>query len=221
METLEEKIKKFLYVSYGSGYGDGSGSGYGDGSGYGYGSGYGSGDGDGYGSGYDDSDGRGTGDGSGYKILSINNKKTHKIDGVQTVITHVKENIAKGFIIASDLTLTYCYIAKVGGKFAHGKTPKEALEYARQKQFEDMDEEKRIDLFLEEFTDIEKKYSAKDFYDWHNKLTGSCEMGRDEFLQRNNIDLEKDYFTVKEFIKKTKNDFGSDVICMLEKRINE
>ena len=65
MESIEEKIKKFLKVS--DGYGDGSGDGYGDGSGYGSGdgSGYGSGDGDGYGYGYGSGSGYGSGDGYG------------------------------------------------------------------------------------------------------------------------------------------------------------
>lgn len=100
METI--KIKEFLAARSGSGYGDGYGSGYGSGSGYGYG------DGDGYGS------------GSGSGIKKYDGEDVHMIDGVQTIITAVHGNIAKGTILQKDLTLTPCFMAKVDGFFAHG-----------------------------------------------------------------------------------------------------
>ena len=224
-----EKIKKFLEI--GSGYGSGSGSGYGSGSGDGDGSGYGSGDGSGYGygsgsgygSGYGDGDGSGygSGSGSGYGsgygdgIKTYNGKTVYKIDGIATIITRIIDNMAKGFTLNDDLTLEHCYVAKEHNFFAHGKTPREAIEAVREKFFANMDTDTAIEMFLKIFTPG-KKYSAKEFYDWHNRLTGSCEFGRNKFIREHNIDLENGKYTVKEFIEITKTAFGGDIITQLE-----
>ena len=73
--------------------------------------------------------------------------------------------------------------------------------------------DKTIELFLQEF-ELDKKYKGKDFYIWHNRLTGSCEMGRDEFCKIHNIDLTKKY-TVKYFLDITKSAYGGDVIKLI------
>ena len=228
-----EKVKEFLSVISGSGsgygYGDGSGDGYGDGygsgdgsgDGYGDGYGYGSGDGSGYGDGYGSGSGSGYGYGYGYGIKSFNGNAIYFIDGIATIIKQVRNNIAKGFIFNTDLTLTPCYVVKGHNKFAHGKTLKKALEDLQNKIFEDMDTDEAIQMFLKEFPDPNQKYHAKKFYIWHNRLTGSCEMGRNAFVKNGGYDLENDNFTVFEFIEITKNSFGGDVIKQLEKAIKE
>lgn len=205
METI--KIKEFLAArsgyGYGSGTGYGSGDGYDDGSGYGYGDGYGSGSGDGDGSGY----GSGYGDG----IKSFNRETVYQIDGVNTLIRSVRGNTAHGAILNGDLMLTSCYIVKQGDIFAHGETLREAMEALRDKLFEDMPEEERIDAFLRE-TDREKTYPTQYFYDWHHRLTGSCDMGRKQFAHDHGIDLEHGMMTLTEFLELTKNAYGGDVI---------
>ena len=120
---MEDRIKQFLSIGsgYGSGDGSGDGSGYGSGDGYGYGSGYGSGDVSGDGSGY--------GDG----IKSINGNSIYVVDNIPTIITNVKGNIAEGFILQSDLSLTPCFIAKENNQFSHGNTLHEAFESLREK----------------------------------------------------------------------------------------
>ena len=202
-----EKIKEFLNISSGSG--DGSGYGSGDGSGYGsgYGYGYGYGDGYGYGSGY------------GYGIKAINGDIIYQIDDIPTIIKQVRNNVAKGYILNNDLSLTPCYIVKGHNKFAHGETVKKAMEDLENKIFEDMDTDEAIEMFLKEFSDLDKKYPAKDFYIWHNRLTGSCEMGRNSFVRNGGYNLEKDTFTVQEFIDITKNAFGGEIIRQLENAI--
>jgi hypothetical protein len=229
-----DAVKEFLTVGYGSGYGDGYGSGYGygygsgSGSGYGYGdsdgdgSGYGYGDGSGYGSGYGDSDGdgSGSGSGSGSGLKSINNMQVHLIDDVETIIKSIRNNIAKGFIVGSDWQLTPCVIVKSNNMFAHGKDLHKAMASLKEKLFDGMSTEERIEAFLKEFNLIDK-YKADLFYDWHNKLTGSCEMGRRSFAKNHSIDLENDAFTVKEFVEITKNDYGSSVIKQLEQTIKQ
>ena len=190
---------------YGTGYGSGDGSG--DGSGYGFGDGSGGGS------------GSGSGSGGGYDIKKYNGAAVYEIDGVSTIIKTVKGNIAKGFILNGDLTLTPCYIAKGHGKFAHGETMKQAVEDLQNKIFADMDTDEVIKLFLQEFSDLDKKYPARAFWVWHNRLTGSCEMGRNSFVRNGGYDLDNDTFTVQEFIDITRNAFGGDIIRRLEKAV--
>ena len=238
METI--KIKEFLAArsgigcGSGSGYGSGSGDGSGYGSGYGSGDGYCSGDGSGYGSGYGYSSGSGygygsgdgycsgdgSGDGSGYGYCSdsgdgygikkYDGEDVHMIDGVQTIITAVHGNIAKGFILQGDLTLTPCFIAKVEDCFAHGETVRQAVTDARDKAFEDLPQEERITAFLNAIKP-NTAYPVMTLYDWHHRLTGSCEAGRKAFAKDHGIDLSAD-MTREAFFELTKDAYGGSVI---------
>ena len=238
MESLSEKIKMFLSVNSGSGDGRGYGSGYGfapgsgSGPGYGYGSGYGLGHGSGHGGlGSGDGDGSdlgsGLGDGSGHGyggrpggIASYNGEAVYAIDGVPTVIQQVRDNVAKGAILNFDLILTPCYIAKEGNTFAHGETLHKAMAALREKLFEDMPEEERIAAFIEEHkTGVQ--YPVSDLYNWHHRLTGSCEMGRKQFARDHNIDIDHDKMTVEEFIEITKNAYGGGVIKRLREAYDQ
>ena len=204
--TLDEKIKAFLTVSSGYGYGSGDGSGYG----YGYGDGYGDGSGDGSGYGY----------GDGYGIKRFNCEPVYQIDGVNTLIRSVRGNTAHGAIVNSDLTATPCYIVKQDNLFAHGETLREAMEALRDKLFEDMPENERIDAFLRE-TAREKTYPTQYFYDWHHRLTGSCDMGRKQFARDHGVDLEHGMMTLTEFLELTKGAYGGDVIRKVISKMQE
>ena len=234
METI--KIKEFLAArsGYGSGDGYGSGTGYGSGDGYGYGTGYGDGygygtgygygSGTGYGSGvgYDDGSGYGYDDGSGYGygtgygassgsgIKKYDGEDVHMIDGVQTIITAVHGNIAKGAILQGDLTLTPCFIAKVDDCFAHGETVRQAVTDARDKAFEGLPQEERITAFLDAIKP-NTAYPVMTLYDWHHRLTGSCEAGRKAFAKDHGIDLSAD-MTREAFFELTKDAYGGNVI---------
>ena len=211
-----EKIKEFLNIDFGYGYGYGSG--YGDGDGYGYGSGYGYGYGSGYGdgssSGYGDGSGDGYGDGYGDGIKRFNGYEVYMIDGIQTIIKSVRNNVAKGFILQSDLTLTPCYIVKQNNIFSHGETLHDAMRSLQEKLFENLSEEERIEEFVK-FHEKDKKYSNKDFFEWHNKLTGSCLAGRNAFVKDHCIDIDGES-TVDEFIKLTENSYGGNIIKKLK-----
>ena len=232
---------------YGRGYGSGSGSGYGYG--YGYGRGYGSGsgsssgDGSGSGSGYDSGDGSGSGSGSGSgygsgsgdvygsgdgsgpgsgcAIKNFCGERVFAIDDTPTIIRSAHGNLAKGFVLRGDFKLIPCYIAKHDNMFAHGETIQEAVVAVNKKVLKNMDSDKVIDKFFEHFTDLSKKYPARDFFEWHHYLTGSCEMGRKAFVKNSGYDIKHDRFTVQEFIDITRNAYGKDVILRLEKVMNE
>ena len=200
MEALIEEFVKISY-GYGYGYGSGSGSGYDDGSGYG--SGYGYDDGSGYGYGY------------GYGLKTYKGDKIYQIDGIPTIIKSVKGNIAKGFILQNDLTLTPCFIVKDGNTFSHGKTLHEAFDSLQEKLYDDSTEEERIDKFKDKFKDFSKKYPAKDLFIWHHILTGSCKAGREAFCRDEGIDVDNDMFTIYEFIELTKNSYNGCIIKKL------
>ena len=197
------EIEEFLKNGYGYGSGYGDGNGYGDGSGSGYGYGYGN------GSGYGDGDGDGDG------IKSFCGKEVYLIDDMQTIIESVRGNIAKGYILQSDLTLTPCHVVKENGKFAHGGTLREAFEALQEKLYDDSTEEERLQKFREHFPDFSKEYPAKELFVWHHVLTGSCKAGRESFCRDNGINIDKDTFTIHEFISLTKNSYGGETIKKL------
>lgn len=214
MESLTDKVKDFLAIDYG--YGAGNGNGYGSGSGYGYGSGDGSGSGSGSGYGY--GDGYGDGSGFGYDIKSINGEEIDRIDGVNTIIRAVHGNVARGAILNRDLTLTPCYIVKQNNRFAHGKTLRAAMYALREKLFDGMSEEERIEAFLAEHKSW-VEYSCQDLYEWHHRLTGSCEMGRKQFAKDHGIDIDKDRMTVEQFCALTRDSYGGEIIRKIELKI--
>ena len=191
---MEEQIK--LFLSSGSGSGDG------------YGSGSGSGDGDG------DGDGSGSGDGDGIK--TFNGDKVYIIDGIPTIIKHVHGNVAKGYILNDDLTLTETFVAKENGKFAHGETLHDAFDSLQEKLYDDSTEEERLEAFKNHFPDFTKKVSAKELFYWHHVLTGSCKQGRLSFCINKGIDIDKDAYTVHEFIEFTQYSYGGDIIRKLK-----
>ena len=229
---MENKGKEFV-SGYGNGYGygdgngegngngngegNGNGNGYGYGDGYGdvYGNGYGDGYGDVYGNGYGYSDvygyGYGNGDGYGY---TYNGHMVYLIDDTPTVIYCIVKDYAKGAIVGADMQLNPCYIAKQDGLFAHGETLHEAREALNEKLFEQLPVEERVEMFRKEFSP-KTEYPTHLFWEWHNKLTGSCEMGRNQFAREHGIDLNGN-MTPEEFIKLTENAYGGEVIRMLK-----
>ncbi len=209
---------------FGSGFGGGAGSGSGFGSGFGGGAGYSDGSGDGAGAGGGSGDdsgagggygfGSGYGDGYGADIKFFCGSPAYEIDGITTIITAVFGSYAKGYILEPCLTLTPCYIAKQESHFAHGKTLSEAVAAVAEKAFEDMPEEDRIAQFWK-FHQKGVKYPARDLYDWHHRLTGSCEMGRNTFAAEHGIDLNSDMFTVAEFVELCGKSYGGEIIRKL------
>ncbi len=158
--------------------------------------------------------GYGSGYGSGDGIRAFNGETVYLVDGTQTIIRQVRDNIAKGAILNFDLTLTPCYIVKEGDTFAHGETLHKAMEALEDKLFEDMPEEDRIAAFIAEHAKG-VKYPAADFFEWHHRLTGSCEMGRKAFAKDHNIDIDHDKMTVEEFVKLTEDAYVGGTIRKL------
>ena len=144
-------------------------------------------------------------------------KRVYYIDNIPCHIYSIHNNIAKvGVIDIQDMSIDDCYIAKYENCFYHAKTMREAIIGAQKKYLSTIDVEKRIKMFKEKFNSKNKKYPAKDFYEWHTMLTGSCTYGKNQFVENERIDLKKDKFTVNQFIELTKNQYGSDIIQKLK-----
>ena len=208
MEALENKIKKFLVIDVGSGDGSGSGSGSCSGSGDGYGDGYGSGSGDGYGYGYGD------GSGSCDDIKVFNGDKVYLVDNIQTIFISIRGNVAKGYILQSDLQLKPCFIVKENNKFAHGDTLRDAFTSLQEKLYDDSTEEERIEAFKKKFPEYDVKYDNGDLFTYHHVLTGSCRMGRESFVSDRGLSLDG-RTSVREFFELTQNAYGGDIIKKL------
>ena len=161
-------------------------------------------------------DGSGSGYGYGDGIKEYDGKPVYIIDGVPTMLTNVVGNIAKGYVVREDLTLHPCFVARSGDFFSHGVTKREALLDARAKYEYNLSEEDRIKLFMEEYPSLDSIAACSDLFRWHHTLTGSCTMGRKEFVAAHGIDVEKDSMTVGNFIALTRGSFGGDVIKRLE-----
>ena len=201
--------RNFLSLGYGSGDGSGSGYGYGYGSGYGYGDGYGDGDGDG--------DGYGDGDGN---IVKVGAQRIYNVDSVPTAIYSIHGNYARGGVLQQDFTFKPCYIARVGDSFAHGDTLRQAMADARAKELRNKPAEERVEQFLSTYPDPEALIPAKELFDWHNLLTGSCLFGRKQFCEERGIDVEHDSYTLRDFVNLTKHSYGGNVIRMIEERLD-
>lgn len=224
MESLEDKVKNFLAIGdgFGSGFarGDASGDGYcdgrGDGRGYGDGfgfySGFGFGDGFGSGDGSDVGDGDGLGDGFGVGVF--NGSKVYLVDDILTIFTSIHRNVAKGFIVQSDLRLKPCFIVKENNKFAHGVTLRDAFNSLYEKLYDDSTEEERIEAFKKKFPEYDTPYENKDLFAYHYVLTGSCRMGRETFVAGKGLSLDGKT-TVRQFVNLTQNAYGGDIIKKL------
>lgn len=196
----DQQVQSFLAIDVGNGYGNG----YGFGDGNGYGNGYG--DGFGYGFGYGNGNCDGIQEFAGYKLYCI--------DGVPTAITSIHGNVAQGFILEKNVNRKPCFIVKDGNRFAHGNTLRDAFTSLQEKLYDDSTEEERLDAFKTKFPEFDTPYPNRDLFAFHHVLTGSCRMGREQFVSNHGISLDGKT-TVREFVRLTRDSYGGSVIRKL------
>ena len=227
MEMLEEKIREFSDISNGSCTGASAGKGNAVGRGFGGGYGICNNDHNGtdgvcagvdVGRGYGCGDGSPDGNGYGYfdnlGLKEINGNIVYIIDDIPTIITSVRNNIAKGFIVKNDLQFEPCYVVKENNEFAHGDTLKDAFMSLQEKLYDDSTEEERIEAFKKQFPEYDIKYNNRDLFVYHHVLTGSCRMGRESFVSNKGLSLDGKT-SVREFVKLTQDAYGGDIIKKL------
>lgn len=161
--------------------------------------------------------GNGSGNGSGKVIKTYKGDVVFYVDNMPTIFDRIIGNVAHCRVIQSDdWQEQKCDLVKGQGLCAHGDTLQEARESLVEKITQSMSVEERIDEFCKLFNATDR-YPAQTFFQWHNTLTGSCEMGRREFVRSRNISMNENY-TVAEFIGFCESDYGGDVIKKLKKR---
>lgn len=227
MEMLEDKIRAFSAISNGSDAG--AGAGYGSAICRGFGGGYGICNNDhngtdgvcagvdvggGYGCGFGSPDGNGYGWGDNLGVKDINGNIVCIIDDIPTIITSVRNNIAKGFIVKNDLQFEPCYVVKENNQFAHGDTLKDAFMSLQEKLYDYSTEEERIEAFKKQFPEYDVKYDNMDLFVYHQVLTGSCRKGREAFMSNKGLSLDGKT-SVREFVKLTQDAYGGDIIKRL------
>lgn len=67
----------------------------------------------------------------------------------------------------------------------------------------------------------ERSISDTVFYDWHHRLTGSCDMGRKQFARDHGVDLKHGMMTLTKFLELTKDAYGGDVIRKVISKMQE
>ena len=159
--------------------------------------------------------GSGYGNGNGNGVSRFDGHPVSIVDDIQTVFYSIHGNVAKAAILQDDLTLRPCYVVKGGNCFAHGETLRRAQAALENKLFANMPITERIQAFLNAFQPGQT-YSNQLFFDWHNRLTGSCEMGRQAFAKQHGIDVENGTMTPEQFIALTENAYGCDAIRQLK-----
>ena len=145
-------------------------------------------------------------------IKTINGEAVYWIDAVPTILRHVAGDCAAGFTIREDMTLKACFVARAGDYYAHGATLREAMEEAREKYEGGLPEEESIRRFMETYPTLDTVAACRDLFEWHHTLTGSCKMGRTEFVNARGIDVEHDTMSVANFIRLTENAYGGETI---------
>ena len=178
----------------------------------------------GYGDGYGDGDGCGNGYGYGYdnllSITKVGDDNIYNIDEMPTAIDSIKGNIAKGRILNEDMTFTPCWVVRIGNSFAHGDTLHDAQRDAQAKHMRNASEEERLKIFVDQFPSLDMTVPAKELFNWHNILTGSCLMGRKHWCEQMGIDVEHEIFTVRKFIELTEGAYGGQTIKKLTELYN-
>lgn len=150
----------------------------------------------------------------------VNGYNAYVIDELLTILTAAHGDFATGYIVQSDFQFKPCYVAKKNGIYAHGETLHEAYSSLLAKTEEKYSVEQRLVHFKENFLEWNVPYSNRSLFDWHNILTGSCRMGREQFCNGHGIDMDGQT-TVCEFVELTKNSYGGQIIERLSELYNQ
>jgi hypothetical protein len=126
-----------------------------------------------------------------------NDKKYIKIDGILSEVINERDNVIKTRKIGSSKET---YIITDGEKYAHGDSIKSAQESLIFK-INDRDSSEFKNLDTKEPQPISTLIQA------YRSITGACEFGVKDFIQRKNLEMEKKY-PINHIIEITENEYG-------------
>lgn len=138
-----------------------------------------------------------------------------RTDGIFSIILEERKGVKKLLLNReSSIKRREIYLISKNGLSAHGDTLKLAKEALEKKILNSKEWIDNINLFIE-FCKNKEVILNSDLFDWHFKITGSCELGRRQFCETHKIDL-KDSMTLDDFIKLTEKQYGSERINVLK-----
>jgi len=85
---------------------------------------------------------------------------------------------------------------------------------AREKYEANLPVSERISRFIDAYPTLNTVCCNSDLFVEHNRLTGSCEMGRREFCKSHGLSLNGE-MTVADFIDLTAGEYGGEIIRKL------
>ena len=136
----------------------------------------------------------------------------YDIDGLDTIIYSVRDNIARGALLKQDLTLEDCYIAKDGRYFAHGDTIEEARDNLMFKVM-------RRDKSRFEKMTLDDVLPLKEAIQCYRVITGACSLGVKMFCSEIKL---KDEYSIREIIAITSKAYGGNTFKkFFERHINK
>jgi hypothetical protein len=155
-------------------------------------------------------------------LTEFNGQPVEYIDSLPTIVhKRMRDGAAmKCSVVQADFTLRPCFVASAEGSYAHGATLREALAALHSKLMENMSVEERIDDFIKAFPKLTAKASNATLSEWHHRLTGSCQFGRDSFMESKGL-KPSGRSTISKFIETTQDAYGSEVIKQLKEKYNE
>jgi hypothetical protein len=126
-----------------------------------------------------------------------NGKKYIKVDGIFSEVINERDNVIKTRNIGSTKDT---YIVTDGEKYAHGDSIKSAQESLIFKITDrDASEFKNLD--------VNQPQPISTLIQAYRTITGACEFGVRDFIQRKNLEMEKKY-PINHIIEITKNEYG-------------
>ena len=126
-----------------------------------------------------------------------------KADGIFTEIISVRGRVFRVKKLCKEKV--FYLVTDGNGKYAHGDSLSEAREDLIYKLNSDVNKDDFKDLKLTDKLNFEQAIAC------YRAITGACGFGVKGFVERNKID-KKEKYSVKEIIKLTKGEFGSEVL---------
>jgi hypothetical protein len=138
----------------------------------------------------------------GNKIISWENGKYIKVDGIFCEVISHKENVWKCKSLNKDDI--FYVISDGNGLYSHGASIKEAREDLIYKLSGNIDKSKYEGITMD------TEFTFKEAIECYRVLTGACSFGTRNFIESHNISKRKKY-TVKSILELTKGQYGYEV----------
>ena len=131
---------------------------------------------------------------NGRGIKQYNKQEVYYINNFPCLIHSIHyDYLMRISVINNDLQLSEKYAVKIGDSIEISNNLHNAYKEAYWESLKTKDIQERIQAFIQEYPDTNKKITGYDFLKWHIVLTNSCLKDSYKFVHLFNIDLNKEY----------------------------